>query len=80
MNLDENFQKKLILYEPSCRASMKNSDNQKNDQTKGKRIWKHKVNPCDDLNGALKWYNQENLELNKERRTTEIKNFDEPLE
>ena len=33
-NLDENFEKELILYETSCRASMKNSGNQKDDKIK----------------------------------------------
>ena len=28
---------------------MKNSLKQKDDQTEGKRGWKHKVNPCNDL-------------------------------
>ena len=36
-NLDEHFEKELNPCEPSCRASMKNSVKQKDDQTKGKR-------------------------------------------
>ena len=26
-----------------------------------KRSWKDKVKPCNDLDGASRWYNQENL-------------------
>ena len=48
---------------------------------KGKISWKHKVKPCDDLDGAS-W--QDNAEKTwnsgKERWTKEIMNFDEPLE
>ena len=33
-----------------------------------KRSWKHKVKPCNDLDGASRWYNQENLELRKRKR------------
>ena len=48
---------------------------------KRKRSWEHKVKPCDDLDGALRWYNQENLELWKKKdETFETENFDEPME
>ena len=35
-NLDEHFEKKYILDEPSCRVSMKNSGKQKDDEKKRK--------------------------------------------
>ena len=34
---------------------------------KRKRSWKHKVKPCDDLDGASRWDNAENLELRKRK-------------
>lgn len=56
---------KRILDEPPCRASMKNFGNKR--MIERKRSWKHKVNPCNDLDGALRWYNRENLELQKRK-------------
>ena len=47
---------------------------------KRKTSWKHKVKPYDDLDGASRQDKAENLELQKERWTNEIKNFDEPPE
>ena len=41
---------KRILDEPPCRASMKNSGNER--MIERKRSWKHKVKPCNDLDGA----------------------------
>ena len=29
--------------------------------------WKHKVKPCDDLEGASQWDNAENMELRKRK-------------
>ena len=63
--LKNNWRMKRILDEPSCRASMKNSGNER--MIERKRSWKHKVKPCNDLDGALRWYNRENLELQKEK-------------
>ena len=62
--LKKNWRMRRILDEPSCRSSMKNSGNKTMIETK--RSWKHKVKPCNDLDGALRWYNRENLELRKE--------------
>ena len=47
---------------------MKNSGNER--MIERKRSWKHKVKPCDDLDGALRRYNQENLELRKRKDET----------
>ena len=57
--------KKKILDEPSCRDSMKNSGNER--MIERKRSWKHKVKPCNDLDGTLQWNNWESLELQKEK-------------
>ena len=54
---------------------MKNSAKQKNDQTEGKRSWKHKVKPCGDLDGASRRDNAENLELRKKDEQQEAKNL-----
>ena len=35
-----------------------------------KRSWKHKVKPCDDLDGASRRYHRENLELRKRKDET----------
>ena len=59
---------KGILDEPPCRASMKNSGNKR--MIERKRSWKHKVNPCNDLDGASRQYNRENLELRKRKDET----------
>ncbi len=59
---------KGILDEPPCRASMKNSSNKRMIERKGS--WKHKVKPCDDLEGASQRYNRENLELRKRKDET----------
>ena len=56
---------KGILDEPSCRASMKNSGNKR--MIERKRSWKYKVKPCNDLDGASRRDNRENLELQKEK-------------
>ena len=64
-NLKNNWRMKRILDEPSSRDSMKNSGNER--MIERKRSWKHKVKPCHDLDGASRWYNRENLELQKER-------------
>ena len=56
---------KRILDEPPCRASMKNSGNKRMIERKGS--WKHKVNPCNDLDGASRRDNAENLELQKRK-------------
>ena len=64
---------KRILAEPPCWASMKNSGNKR--MIERKRSWKHKVKPCDDLDGASWWYNRENLELRKEKMITRTKNY-----
>ena len=66
--LKNNWRMKRILVEPPCRASMKNSGKKR--MMKRKRSWKHKVKPCDDLDGALRRYNQENLELRKRKDET----------
>ena len=67
---------KGILDEPPCRASMKNSGNKR--MTKRKRSWKHKVKPCDDLDGASRRDNAENLELRKKDEQQAAKNFIPP--
>ena len=64
---------KRILDEPSCSAYMKNSGNER--MIERKRSWKHKVKPCNDLDGALRWYNRENLELRKEKMNTRTENY-----
>ena len=63
--LKNNWRMKRILDEPPCRASMKNSGNKR--MIKRKRSWKHKVKPCDDLDGASRRDNAENLELRKRK-------------
>ena len=55
--LKNNWRVKGILDEPPCRASMKNSGNKR--MIERKRSWKHKVNPCNDLDGASRRYNRE---------------------
>ena len=50
--LEEQLQNERILDESSCRASMKNSGNKR--MIERKRSWKHKVKPCNDLDGALR--------------------------
>ena len=45
---------------------MRNSGKQNDD--KRKRSWKHKVKPCDDLDGASRRDNAKNLELRKKNR------------
>ena len=52
---------------------MKNSGNKR--MMKRKRSWKHKVKPCNDLDGDLRWYNRENLELRKEKMNTRTENY-----
>ena len=64
---------KGILDEPSCRASMKNSDNER--MIERKRSWKNKVNPCNDLDGASRRDNWESLELRKEKMNTRTENY-----
>ena len=54
---------------------MKNSVKQKNDQTERKGSWKHKVKPCNDLDGASRRDNAENLELRKKDEQQEAKNL-----
>ena len=71
--LKNNCRMKRTLDEPSCRASMKNSGNKR--MIKRKRSWQHKVKPCDDLDGASRWYNRENLELRKEKMNTRTENY-----
>ena len=68
-NLDEHFEKELNHWW----TIMKNSGNKR--MIKRKRSWKHKVKPCDDLDGALRWYNRENLELRKEKMNTRTENY-----
>jgi len=63
--LKNNWRMKGILDEPPCRASMENSSNKR--MIKIKRSWKHKVKPCDDLEGASRRDNAENLELRKRK-------------
>ena len=63
--LNNNWRMKRILDEPSCRASMKNSSNKR--MIERKRGWKHKVKPCNDLDGASRRDNAENLELRKRK-------------
>ena len=71
--LKNNWRMKRILDEPPCRASMKSSGNKR--MIERKRSWKNKVKPCDDLDGALRWYNRENLELRKEKMNTRTENY-----
>ena len=59
--LKNKMRMKEILHKSSCRSSMKNSGNKR--MIERNRSWKHKVKPCNDLDGALRRYNQENLEL-----------------
>ena len=63
--LKNNWRMKRILYEPPCRASMKNSRNKR--MMKRKRSWKHRVKPCDDLDGASRRDSAENLVLRKRK-------------
>ena len=63
--MKNNWRMKRILDEPPCRASMKNSGNKRMIKRKGS--WKHKVKPCDDLDGASWRDNAENLELRKRK-------------
>ena len=72
-NLKNNWRMKGILDEPPCRASMKNSGNKR--MIKRKRSWKHKVKPCDDLDGASRRDNAEKLELRKKDEQQEAKNL-----
>ena len=72
-NLRNNWRMKRILDKPPCRASMKNSGNKR--MIERKRNWKHKVKPCNDLDGASRWYNRENLELRKEKMNTRTENY-----
>ena len=72
--LKNNWRMKRILDEPSCRASMKNSSNKR--MIERKRSWKHKVKPCNDLDGASRRDNAENLELLKRKRwNTRTENY-----
>ena len=71
--LKNNWRMKGILDEPPCRASMNNSGNER--MIKRKRSWQHKVKPCNDLDGASRWYNRENLELRKEKMNTRTENY-----
>ena len=69
-----NWRMKRILDEPPCRSSMKNSGNKR--MIKRKRSWKHKVKPCNDLDGASRWNTAENLELRKKNRwNTRTENY-----
>ena len=54
----------------------------KNDQTKGKRGWKHKVNPCTDLDESLWWNNwKKGWNSGKKRKWHNLdQEFDEPPE
>ena len=55
---------------------MKNSVKQNNDQTEGKRSWKHKVKPCDDLDESSRRYNAEKLGTpEKKDETNETENL-----
>ena len=63
--LKNNWRMKRILDEPSCRASMKNSGNKR--MIERKRSWKHKVKPCNDLDGASGRYNEKTLNSGKEK-------------
>ena len=72
--LKNNWRMKGILDEPPCRASMKNSGNKR--MIKRKRSWKHKVKPCNDLDGASRRCDRENLELRKRKRwNTRTENY-----
>ena len=72
--LKNNWRMKGILDEPSCSASMKNSGNER--MIERNRSWKHKVKPCDDLYGASRRDNAENLELQKKNRwNTRTENY-----
>ena len=65
---------KRILDKPPCRASIKNSGNKR--MIERKRSWKHKVKPCDDLEGASRRYKAENLGLQKRKRwSTRVENY-----
>ena len=59
--LKNKWRMKGILDEPRCRTSMKNSGNKI--MIKRKRSWKHKVKPCNDLDGSSWWYHCESLKL-----------------
>ena len=72
--LKNNWRMKGILDEPPCRASIKKSGNKR--MIERKRSWKHKVKPCNELDGASRWYNWENLELRKRKRwNTRTENY-----
>ena len=72
--LKNNWRMKRILDGPPCRASMKNSGNKR--MIKEREVEKHKVKPCNDLDGASRWYNRENLELRKRKRwNTRTENY-----
>ena len=57
---------KGILDEPPCRASMKNSDNKRMIKRNGK-LKRTPGEALQWLDEALKWYNWNNLELQKEK-------------
>ena len=77
--LKNNWKMKIILDEPPCRASMKNSGNKM--MIKIKTSWKHKVKPCNDLDGSSWWYNWESLELREKKWWNNWnREFDEPPE
>ena len=63
--LKNNWRMKGILDEPPCRASMRNSGNKR--MIKRKERWKHKVKPCNDLDGSSRRYNSESLELREKK-------------
>ena len=52
---------------------MKNSVKQKDDQTGGKRSWKHKVNPCNDLDGASRWNKVETWNTGRKDKHYELR-------
>ena len=61
---------------------MKTSGKQKEDQTEGKRSWKHKVKPCDDLDESSWWHTWKSLELREKKGIKHLKPrmwYDEPL-
>ena len=59
---------------------MNNSVKQKDDQTEGKRSWKHKVKPCNDLEGASRRDKAEKLGTPERKMSTWNQEFDEPPE
>ena len=64
--LKNNWRMEWILDEPPCRTSMKNSGNKM--MIKRKKSWKHKVKPCNDLDGSPWCYNWESLEFREKKR------------